>query len=130
MIRKARRSDIPRIVEIRLGVRENRLGQSMLVVGQTVERLIDASMFWVCDENGTVSGFSAADPKDGSIFALFVDPESEGRGIGRHLLNVACDSLRSGAHTMATLATEPGTRAERLYRRDGWQEIGRQPDGQ
>jgi hypothetical protein len=33
-------------------------------------------------------------------------------------------------HRTAKLTTDPGTRAERFYRMDGWTEIGRRQDGQ
>ena len=130
MIRTATRADIQRITEIRSAVRENQLQQSSGAVEKTAMWLIDMSMFWVWEENGKIVAFSAADPRDGSIFALFVDPMREGRGIGRELLTVACNSLGSAGHKAATLTTEAATRAERLYRKDGWREIGQKPDGQ
>ncbi len=131
MIRKAARADYPRISEIRLSVRENRLSKSKY---ESVERvanwIFDNSTFWAWEEDGAIQGFSAADPRDGEIFALFVHPSYEGRGIGCALLPMACQILRDSGHTIATLTTEAGTRAERFYRQDGWTEIGRQDDGQ
>lgn len=129
MIRKATRADYPRIFEIRLAVRENRLGKPEKVA-EAVDWLFANSTFWVWEEDGAIQGFSAADPRDGSIFALFVDPPYEGRGIGRALLPLACATLRAGGHAAATLTTEAGTRAERFYRIDGWTEVARQDDGQ
>jgi hypothetical protein len=38
----------------------------------------DNFTFWVWEEDGAIRGFSAADPRDGSIFALFVHPLYEG----------------------------------------------------
>jgi ribosomal protein S18 acetylase RimI-like enzyme len=70
-------------------------------------------------EDGVIQGFAAGDPRDGSIFALFVDPAHEGRGIGRALLALACGTLRAAGFATATLSTEPGTRAERFYRTNG-----------
>jgi GNAT superfamily N-acetyltransferase len=131
MMRKATRADHPRISEVRLAVHENRLSDSASEsVGQVVSWLFDNSIFWVWEEDGAIQGFSAADPRDGSIFALFVHPLYEGRGIGRALLPLACEILRASGHATARLKTDPGTRAERFYRMDGWTEVGRQADGQ
>jgi len=131
MIRKAIRADYPRISEIRLSVRENRLAKSKYeLVDRHADWIFDNAAFWVWEDDGAIQGFSAADPSDGTIFALFVDPSYEGRGIGRALLPLACQVLRDSGHAAATLSTEPGTRAERFYRRDGWTEIGREHDGQ
>jgi GNAT superfamily N-acetyltransferase len=137
VIRKATRADWPRISEIRLAVLENRLSNPASIaavgiasVGPVTDWLFDNSTFWVWEEDGAIQGFSAGDPRDGTIFALFVHPAYERRGIGRALLPLACEVLRAGGHATAKLTTEPATRAERFYRMDGWIEIGRQDDGQ
>jgi GNAT superfamily N-acetyltransferase len=129
MIRKATRADGPRISEIRFGVRENRASNPAVIESLT-DWLFDNSTFWVWEEDGAIQGFSAADPRDGSICALFVHPSYERRGIGRALLPLACNILKESGHVMAVLTTEAGTRAERFYRIDGWIEVGRQEDGQ
>jgi ribosomal protein S18 acetylase RimI-like enzyme len=129
MIRKASRTDYTRISEIRFAVRENRLSNPASI-GPVVDWLFDNSTFWVWEEDGAIQGFSAADPRDGSIFALFVHPDYERRGIGRALLPLACGALKERGHDTAVLTTEAGTRAERFYRIDGWTEVGRQKDGQ
>jgi len=72
------------------------------------------------EADGLVTGFSGSDKRDGSIWALLVAPGHDGKGIGRALLKTACDALREAGHRAATLSTEPGTRAERHYRADGW----------
>jgi GNAT superfamily N-acetyltransferase len=131
MIRKAVRADHPRISEIRLSVRENQLATSKYAaVDKTADWIFDNAAFWVWEEDGAIQGFSAADPRNGEIFALFIHPAYEGRGIGRALLPLACQILRDSGCKVATLTTEPGTRAERFYRRDGWTETGREDDGQ
>jgi GNAT superfamily N-acetyltransferase len=132
-IRKATRADIPRISEIRQAVRENRLtteSPQAVAATATAEWLIERSAVLVWEEDGHIQGFSAADPRDGSIFALFVDPAHEGQGIARALLPQACDMLLDAGYRTATLTTDAGTRAERFYRRDGWVETGRKKDGQ
>jgi GNAT superfamily N-acetyltransferase len=125
------RADYPRISEIRLSVRENVLARSKYEgVDRTAAWIFDNAAFWVWEEDSVIRGFSAADPRNGEIFALFIHPSYEGRGIGQALLPPACQILREAGHKVATLTTEPGTRAERFYRQDGWTEVGREDDGQ
>ncbi|MDM9622547.1 GNAT family N-acetyltransferase [Rhizobium sp. S96] len=38
---------------------------------------------WVWQEGGDIRGFSAVDPRNGYVWALFVDNAAAGRGIGR-----------------------------------------------
>ena len=131
MIRHALTADRPRISEVRNAVRENRLGPSKVsTVADTAHWIYDNGTFWVWEEDGAVQGFAVADPRDGTIFGLFIHPSYEGRGIARALLPLACNDLRQAGFTAATLTTGAGTRAERFYRADGWIEIGRQDDGE
>jgi GNAT superfamily N-acetyltransferase len=123
-IRRARHDERPRIWEIRWAVRENRLDDPALVTEDDVAWFIDNPGIWVWDEGGRLLGFSAADPRDGTIWALFVDPAHEGRGIGRGLLEAACAVLRHTGHRTALLTTGRGTRAERFYRTAGWDLLG------
>src|SRR5262249_37320663 len=129
MIRRATRADRPRISEIRFAVRENR-PSNPLAIGTLTDWLFENSTFWVWDEDGAIQGFSAADPRDGSICALFIHPSYERRGIGRALLALACDLLKDRGHVTAMLTTAAGTRAERFYRAGGWTELGRKANGQ
>lgn len=131
IIRKATPTDRPRISEIRFAVRENRPSNAAIaMIAELVDWLFDHSTIWVWEDDGVIQGFSAADPRDGSICALFVHPSYEGRGIGRALLPLACDMLKASGHAMAVLTTAAGTRAERFYRTDGWTEIRRKENGQ
>ena len=123
-IRKATYDDIPRIGEIRAAVRENRLADPSRVTPAHVRWFIDHPGIWVWEEAGRIVGFAAADTRDGSIWALFVDPAFEGRGIGRALLAKACEVLREAGFSRAVLGTGPGTRAERFYLRGGWTRTG------
>ena len=95
-----------------------------------IQWFIDNSTIWIWVENGKSYGFSAGDPRDGTIFALFVDPNWEGRGIGQALLPLACATLRQAGHKRITLGTEPGTRVERFYRRNGWASVGNKANGE
>ena len=124
MIRNATRADLPRISDIRNAVGENRLRDPSRVTVEDVHWFIDNPGLFVWEQDGTIVGFSAADPRDGSIFALFMDAAYEGRGIGRALFERASAVLRDAGCPRMWLTTGPGTRAERFYRRAGWRVIG------
>ena len=119
-IRRARLDERPRITEIRLAVRENRLTDPSRVTDADYLWFSENPGIWVWEEDGDILGFSAADTRDGSVWALFIDPGHEGRGIGRALLAKACDVLRDAGHRIATLGTQPGSRADTFYRQAGW----------
>ena len=124
VIRNADRADIPRLKEIRDTVRENRLRDPSRVTMDHYRWFIDNPGIFVWEENGKIVGFSAADPRDGNIWALFMDEAYEGRGIGRALFEYACDVLRGAGCSRMWLTTWPGTRAERFYRKAGWRVVG------
>ena len=119
-IRRALLEERPRITEIRLAVRENQLLDPSRVTDADYQWFSENPGIWVWEEDGQILGFSAADTRDGTIWALFIDPGHEGRGIGRALLAKACDVLRQAGHRAATLGTEPGSRADGFYRQGGW----------
>lgn len=119
-IRRALLEERPRISEIRFAVKENRLSDPSRVTDADYVWFSGNPGIWVWEEDGRILGFSAADTRDGSIWALFIDPQHEGRGIGRALLAAACDVLRRAGHRTAVLSTDPGTRADRFYRKAGW----------
>jgi GNAT superfamily N-acetyltransferase len=123
-IRRARQGDHPRITEIRMGVKENILSDPSRVTIEDYVWFRDNPGVWVWEENGDILGFSAADTRDGSIWALFVDPRHERRGIGRPLFEKSLDVLRQHGHRIAWLTTDPGSRAEGFYRAAGWKAIG------
>jgi GNAT superfamily N-acetyltransferase len=129
-IRRATPADVARISEIRFAVRENRLADPSRVTPADVAWFIEHPGIWVWDDGGRIVGFAAADPRDATIWALFVDPAHERRGIGRALLDAACGVLRAAGHPFATLTTDPGTRAERFYRAGGWTAVGRNARGE
>src|SRR5438045_4220328 len=93
-IRRAIQGDVARIMEIRHSVLENRLSDPNLVTGKDCAEFIERSEMWVWEEDGIVQAFAAGDIRDGWIWALFVAPEYEGRGIGKAL---SFDGLRNTA---------------------------------
>ena len=106
MIRKAIEADIPRLTEIRAAVRENRLRNASRVTIADYQWFIANPGIFVWEEGGRVVGLSAADPRDGSIWALFIDEAYEGRGIARLLFERACTVLKNAGCTRMWLTTE------------------------
>jgi GNAT superfamily N-acetyltransferase len=128
MIRNANESDIPRIVEIRGAVHENKLRDPSRVTVEDLRWFIANPGIFVWDEDGRIVGFSAADPRNGNIVALFMDPAYEGHGFGRLLFERACTVLRTAKCERMWLTTSPGTRAEKFYLKAGWKVTGVEGD--
>ncbi len=124
MIRNANEADIPRLMEIRGAVRENKLRDPSRVTVEDVQWFIANPGIFVWEEDGRIVGFSAADPRDGSIWALFMAQAYEGRGFARPLFERACTVLRMAGCDRMWLTTSPGTRAEKFYLKAGWKVAG------
>ena len=130
--RPATAADIPALFSVRTSVRENHLDLVQLAArGVTMDSV--ASMIaardartWVAEESGMVVGFSMADARTGTVFALFVRPESEGRGHGRALLRAAEAWLFAAGWETIWLHTaeETDNRAHVVYRAAGWRLVG------
>lgn len=113
--------DIPRMMEIRLAVKENVLSNPARVPYQMyVDYLELLGRGWVCEREGEIIAFSYAAKEDASIWALFVRPDCEGLGAGKALLALAVEWLFSLGNETVTLGTSANTRADRFYQRQGW----------
>lgn len=131
MIRIARPEDTPAINALRLRVRENVLSDpSWLTEQGTVDAITDQGRGWVFLDGETLLGFSIALRDAPEIWALFVDPEAEGRGIGKALLARAVDWLWQIGAPSIRLSTDPETRADRFYRQQGWRATGTNDKGE
>ncbi len=123
--REANLEDIPQIQIVRNSVNENTLSNPALVSDQDCEEyLIHRGKGWVCEMEGKIVGFAIADLKDHNIWALFIDPAFEKKGIGRRLHDLMMDWYFSQTTEPVWLGTSPKTRAETFYRKAGWREVG------
>jgi GNAT superfamily N-acetyltransferase len=121
IVRQATHADIPAMSTIRLAVTENVLSNPGRITRAMYEDYLEAKgRGWVAEIDGAVVAFSYADKDDGSIWALFVDPGHEGRGLATQLLRLAADWLFALGYAAVTLTTGADTRADRFYARQGW----------
>ncbi len=120
-IRQAVDADIPGMQRVRASARENTLPDySVLTPRIYSEHINSLGRGWVCERNARIVGFAVANLCESSVWALFVDPEWERRGIGRALLDTLLAWLRAEGAQSVTLSTEPGTRAASFYEAAGW----------
>jgi GNAT superfamily N-acetyltransferase len=130
-LRTAGPADIPVMHRIRLAVRENALRDPTRVTPADYVRYVgDPGASWVAEVDGVVVGFAMADRASRSLWALFVDPAFEGRGLGRALLSRLTRFLFEVSREPINLSTAPGTRAERVYCAAGWRKVGDLPTGE
>lgn len=121
---RATLDDIAAMSAIRLLVKENVLSNPARITQQMyVDYLDKLGRGWVCKMDGVVVGFSYAASADASIWALFVHPDFEGRGIGKQLLALATGWLFAGGASAVGLSTGANTRAARFYAAQGWQSV-------
>ena len=125
IIREATRDDIPQIQIVRNAVTENRLSNPSLVTDGDCETfLLHRGKGWVCEIDKKVAGFSIADLQDHNVWALFVHPDYEKKGIGKKLHSIMLHWYFSTTTITLWLGTSPKTRAEQFYRMAGWEETG------
>ena len=99
----------------------------------SVERRADQWREWpplVAVADGVLVGFvsvgaSRDDAAGGELFAIYVDPEHWGTGVGRELIGAGEERLRELGHAHAILwVLDDNPRARRFYERVGWRHDG------
>lgn len=131
IFREATKIDIKQIQIVRHAVTENVLSNPALVTdADCLEFITERGKGWVCEIDGQIVGFSIVDLRDNNIWALFVDPNFDKRGIGRQLHDRMLDWYFAQTSETVWLGTDPGTRAETFYRKSGWKEIGTHGNGE
>ena len=129
-MRQAVAADIPAIQRVRATVKENRLVSTIITDEEVRVALEKTGRGWVVDEDGEVAAFAIGNATTGNIWALFVRPESEGRGYGRALHDTMINWLFAAGLDRLWLTTEPGTRAQRFYEAAGWTLMGTTGQGE
>ena len=125
IIREAHTFDIPEIQVVRHSVKENILSDPSLVTNQLcAEYLTVRGKGWVCEVEGIIAGFAIVDLKENNVWALFLRPTYEGFGIGKKLHDTMLNWYFSQKQETIWLSTGFNTRAEKFYRRQGWQQTG------
>ena len=97
----------------------------------------EAAPMLVADDDGTVVGWIAfgasrdadAPPGTGEVYALYVDPDRHGEGIGGALLAAGVEALRAEGHVRATLWTFGASeQSTGFYEKHGWTRDGAEKD--
>lgn len=131
IFREAQIADIPQLQIVRNSVKENMLSDPALVPDKDVEDYISRrGRGWVCEINNTIIGFSIIDLADHNVWALFIQPGFDKKGIGRKLHDEMMNWYFRQCKEPAWLGTSPGTRAETFYRKAGWKETGTHGKGE
>jgi GNAT superfamily N-acetyltransferase len=123
--REATIEDISQMQTVRNSVKENVLSDPALVsYSDYLEYITQRGKGWVAEEDGMIIGFSVADLVDKNIWALFVLPGFEKKGIGKKLHELMLHWYFSQTKEPVWLSTAPRSRAESFYRKAGWKDVG------
>ncbi|MEZ4930662.1 MAG: GNAT family N-acetyltransferase [Saprospiraceae bacterium] len=117
--------DYPGLHHVRTSVRENILSDPTRITEDDYREMIEErGRGWVCEIDGKIIGFSIIDLHAQNIWALFLLPEYESRGIGKKLHDLMMEWAATQNIASVWLSTSSGTRAVGFYRKIGWTEIG------
>lgn len=125
IFREASEQDISAMQIVRNSVTENRLSHPSVIKDSDYLPLIEQKgKGWVCIDNNKIVAFAFVDFVEQNIWALFVMPEFENKGIGKKLHKLMLDWYFSKYEKALWLSTAPNTRAEKFYERHGWIKSG------
>jgi GNAT superfamily N-acetyltransferase len=123
--REANIEDIGQMQVVRNAVKENVLSDPALVPDKDVEEFITKrGKGWVCEIENVIAGFAIADLVENNVWALFIHPDFEAKGIGKQLHRIMMDWYFVQTQENIWLGTAPDSRAEKFYRMQGWTEVG------
>ena len=123
--RQAIPEDIPQIQIVRNSVKENQLSNPNLIPDELVEEFITKrGKGFVCEIDDIIVGFSIVDFVENNVWALFLLPDFEGKRIGKKLHQLMLDEYFSKTKETIWLSTEANSRAEIIYKKQGWKNAG------
>ena len=129
--REAKISDIKGLYAVRISVKENKLPDPGFITEKEYEKYLTYhGKGWLCEEGEEVVGFAIVGLAQRNIWALFVHPAHEGKGIGKKLHDMMLEWYFDQTNQTVWLGTGPNTRAEDFYRKAGWKETGRRSNGE
>ena len=92
---------------MRNSVKENQLSNPSLIPNELVEEFITKrGTGFVCEIDDTIVGFSIVDFIENNVWALFLLPEYEGKGIGKKLHQLMLDEYFSKTQKTIWLSTK------------------------
>jgi GNAT superfamily N-acetyltransferase len=131
IFREALITDIAPMHKVRTAVTENPLPDpGMITPAEYEDFIMRRGKGWLCEIDRQAVGFSIADLVDNNVWALFVQPGFEKRGIGKELQRLMLEWYFSKTNNTIWLGTAPNSRAELFYRKSGWKETGRRANGE
>ena len=123
-IRKPTANDIPELERLFLLTRQSTFTtcpNNKFKIGD-YEKSTAEDDTWIAEENGIIIGFVSIYSDDNFIHNLFIHPESQRKGVGRRLLQVAEKNLSS---TMTMKIAMDNQKVCPFYKKYGWSEISR-----
>ncbi len=125
IFREATIADIPQIQIVRNSVKENILSNPSVVTDDDCKiYLTQKGKGWVCVTENNIVAFAIVDVKNKNIWALFVHPAFENKGIGKELHDIMMNWFFGQTKETVWLSTASNTRAEKFYHKSGWNEVG------
>ena len=123
--RQAIPEDIPQIQIVRNFVKENQLSKPNLIPDELVEEFITKrGKGFVSEIDDKIVGFSIVNFVENNVWALFLLPDFEGKRIGKKLHQLMLDEYFSKTKETIWLSTEANSRAEIIYKKQGWKNAG------
>jgi GNAT superfamily N-acetyltransferase len=113
------------------GIYVPRLGGSIPPLTADYDEELQTHDVWVIEERGALCGALILSPRADHMLLVnvAVDPASQGRGLGRRLIEKAEDETRKQGYTELHLFTHAGMSENiALYTRLGWHEYERRAD--